>query len=95
MEQTQVGATPVVKTAVYAVSQDLRERLENTFTYHAPKGDQPERYVAIRGKAKELAYLLAELVPPGREQALALTKLEETVMHANAGVAREHNVAAS
>ncbi len=72
----------------YPVSQETLDRIEKTFTYHSPKGDQPERYVALRSKAKELATLVVSLVPPGREQALALTKLEETVMHANAGVAR-------
>ena len=52
-------------------------KIENAFTYHAPKDGQPEKYQAIREKAKELAYLIQELVPPSREQSLAMTKLEE------------------
>ena len=63
-------------------------KIENTFTYHAPKDGQPEKYQAIREKAKELAYLIQELVPPSREQSLAMTKLEECSMWANAGIAR-------
>jgi len=47
-----------------------------------------EKYQAIRDKAKELAYLVDDLVPQSREQSLAMTKLEECVMHANAGIAR-------
>lgn len=63
-------------------------KIENNFTYHAPKPGQPEKYEAIREKAKELAYMIDELVPPGREQSLAMTKLEECTMWANAGIAR-------
>jgi len=63
--------------------------IENNFKYHSPKEGQPEKYTAIREKAKELAYLIDELSPPSREKALAITKLEESVMWANASIARE------
>ena len=63
-------------------------KIENAFTYHSPKDGQSEKYQAIREKAKELAYLIQELVPPSREQSLAMTKLEECSMWANAGIAR-------
>ena len=63
-------------------------KLESAFTYHAPKEGQPAKYQAIRDKAKELAYLIDDLVPVGREQNLAITKIEEAVMWANAGIAR-------
>ena len=66
----------------------LKERLERDFTYHAPKGDQPERYIKIRDKAKELALLISDLTPNSREQSLAFTKLDEVVMHANSAIAR-------
>lgn len=61
--------------------------LNNRFTYHAPKGDQPERYVAIREKAKELATLIAQATPESREQSLALTHLQNCSMWANAAIA--------
>lgn len=64
------------------------ERIENNFTYHPPKEGQPEKYQKIRNKAKELAYLLKDLVPESRERYLAMTKLEECSMWANAGIAR-------
>lgn len=66
----------------------MNPKIENAFTYHAPQPGQPEKYQAIREKAKELAYLIVDLVPPSREQSLALTKLEEVSMWANAGIAR-------
>lgn len=83
--------------AAYAVAEqtikqcmDLKtkQQIENNFTYHPPKDGQPEKYVNLREKAKELAYLIAETVPPSREQSLALTNLEQAIFWANAGVAR-------
>lgn len=65
-----------------------RAELETRFTYHAPKADQPQKYTALRSKGLELAQLIEEMVPEGREQSLALTKIEEAVMWANAGIAR-------
>ena len=61
---------------------------EKTYTYHAPKADQPQRYEAIRAKAKELATLIEGTCPDSREKSLAHTKLEEAVMWANASIAR-------
>lgn len=62
--------------------------LNNIFTYHPPKGDQVERYHQLREKAKELALMIEEKVPESREKSLAHTKLEESVMWANAAIAR-------
>jgi hypothetical protein len=66
----------------------MNPTIENNFKYHAPKEGQPEKYAAIREKAKELAYLIDELCPNSREKSLAATKLEEAVMWANASIAR-------
>lgn len=63
-------------------------QIENNFSYHAPKEGQPAKYEAIRGKAKELAYLIDEQVPGSREKSLAMTNLEQVVFWANAAVAR-------
>lgn len=64
------------------------ERIESDFTYHAPKGDQAQRYEQIRERAKGLALYLLQVTPQSREQSLALTHLEEAVMWANASIAR-------
>lgn len=63
-------------------------QIEKAFTYHAPKEGQNLKYGMIRKDAKSLAYLIDELAPSSREKALALTKLEEAVMWANAAIAR-------
>lgn len=62
--------------------------LDKVYTYHAPKADQPAKYVQLRDKAKELAMLVVELCPDSRERSLALTKIEESSMWANASIAR-------
>ena len=66
----------------------MNEQIENNFKYHSPKEGQPEKYTQLREKAKELAYLIEELAPQSREKSLAITKLEESVMWANASIAR-------
>ena len=70
------------------ITEKDRIRIENTFTYHPPKGDQQDRYGEIRGKAKELAYEIAMSCPESREKSLAMTNLEQSVMWANAAIAR-------
>lgn len=66
----------------------MNEAIENNYRHHAPQSGQPEKYEAIRSKAKELAYLVDELATNSREKSLAQTKLEESVMWANASIAR-------
>lgn len=61
--------------------------VNNVFCYHAPHGDQADRYVALREKAKELAVLIQTTTPDSREQSVALTNLQQTVMWANAAIA--------
>lgn len=66
----------------------MNPKIENNFTYHAPKPGQPELYQKLREKAKELAYLIDEIVPVSREQSTAVTSLETAIFWANAGIAR-------
>ena len=73
---------------MYNPTTDQIKRRENNFCYHAPKGTQQERYVSIRDQAKAFAEMLDNQCPVSRELALAMTKLEEAVMWANASIAR-------
>ena len=65
----------------------MKEDITNRFTYHPPKDDQPARYEALRAAAKVLAMTIDDYVPESREKSLALTKLQEASMWANAGIA--------
>ena len=62
--------------------------IENNFSYHAPKKDQRAKYDQLRDTAKVMAYLIDELCPDSREKSIAMTKLEEFSMWANASIAR-------
>ena len=75
------------------VFKGLKGRIENDFTFHPPKEGQCEKYEAIRAKAKEYAFLIAELTPTSREQAASLTNLDQVVFWANAAIARNEEVA--
>ena len=67
---------------------DTSAFIENNFMYHPPKEGQSMKYELLMAKAKELAYLIDGDCPVSREKSLALTKLEEAVMWANASIAR-------
>ena len=64
-------------------------QIEAWFTYHSPTPDQQERYVALRGAAKELAYMIKACTKPGPDQSAAYRLLRECVMTANASIALE------
>ncbi len=66
----------------------MEKSIERNFSYHPPKEGQPERYAAIRAKAKELAQMIVNECPASRERSLAMTDLENCVMWANASIAR-------
>jgi hypothetical protein len=64
------------------------EQIERNFTYQAPSATQVVIYNELREAAKNFALLISGMTPESREQSLALTKVEEAVMWANASVAR-------
>ena len=73
---------------IYEITAEERARLNKDFSYHPPKPDQIPRYEGIRDLAGTFAAILVQICPPSRERSLALTALEESVMWANASIAR-------
>lgn len=67
---------------------DIMDRIKNDFTYHPPFGNQISRYSHIRNTIKQAAEAVVLFCPESRERSLAITKLEEAVMWANASIAR-------
>lgn len=65
--------------------------IDNWFKYHAPQGNQTERYELIRAKARELAIMIVDCTPPSADQTAAIRKLRECVMTANAAIACGEN----
>ena len=72
------------KDKIKATNPDIEKR----FTYHSPKGKE-QRFQTLRNEAKHLANTIKKQCPDSRERSLALTKLEEVIMWANASIARE------
>jgi len=67
------------------------EELVDRFTYRAPRGDQVDRYEEIRAKGLLFAREVFGSCPESREKSLAMTKIEEAVMWANAAIARNED----
>ena len=73
---------------MYQIDPIMQKRLDNDYRYHAPKGDQQDRYVTLRNAGKQLAELIVTLSPPSREQSVALTHLDQVIMNTNAAIVR-------
>ncbi len=66
--------------------------INRRFDYHAPASEfTVKKHEYVRARVKDLALLLNDLVPEGREKALTFAALEEALMWANAGIARNQN----
>lgn len=75
----------------------MNPSIAHNFKYHPPTGSAVVSHERVRAKAKELAALIDELLPANaaREKATAITKCEEAVMWACAGIARHSQEPAS
>ena len=71
----------------FVETKEQDQNIENQFVYHKPFGDQTERYQQIRDEGKKLALLITKYCPPSNERYLALSKLRESIMWANAAIA--------
>lgn len=67
--------------------------IEELFTYHAPEGDQPDRYKRIRDAAKVLALTVWDACPPGPDRTASIRLIREAVMTANASIATRNAAA--
>ena len=68
-----------------ATSDDI----ENRIKYHRPDSTGIELIAKMRRLALDFSMGVLENVPLDRERALALTKIEEALFWANAGIARD------
>lgn len=65
-------------------SADINQR----FDYHRPDAERVVAHEGVRAACKDLAHKFDRDLPPGREKALAVTKLEEAMFWGNAAIAR-------
>lgn len=65
------------------------EEIRHRFEYHRPgSAETRAQHTLVRTMTRNLAETFVQELPAGREQALALTKLEEALFWANAAIAR-------
>jgi hypothetical protein len=62
--------------------------INRRFDYHAPDEEKATLHAIVRQAYKNIALNIADALPASREQSLALTALEESLMWANAAIAR-------
>lgn len=63
--------------------------IDNRFDYHPPGTSRKvTTHEQVRKDCKALAISLDQLLPEGREKALAMTNLEQAMFWSNASVAR-------
>ena len=62
--------------------------VKNNFTYHKPTEKTIPKYETIREEGKTFSEKINDMCPESREKSIALRKIEEAVMWANASVAR-------
>ncbi len=71
------------------MAYNLAERIEKDFTQHPPGHSRVKVRLAEGAMmAQGFAAFIVGYVPEGREQSLALTKIEEAMFWANAGILR-------
>lgn len=68
---------------------EAHERVEHDFTLHPPVSpDVAGQMDSLRDHFKDLAHAIVNVCPFSRERSTALTRLEETMFHAIASIAR-------
>lgn len=65
------------------------EQLQDIFTYHAPTIDQVELYNSINDAFLECAKVVNKVTPDGPGKTVAIRKLADARMAANASIALE------
>lgn len=73
----------------------IQDRILSDFRSHQADCEGQAKMATVRESLGTQALLIERTVPFGREQQLALTKLEEAMFWANAGISRQFPVVGS
>lgn len=72
---------------VQSHADQMDAKLLNWFTYHATTDAQLDSYIAIREAGLAFARVIVANTPYSADQSVALRKVREAVMNANASIA--------
>lgn len=72
----------------FPLNEATKADIECRFDYHAPDDDRRQRHEKLRASLKDMAIVVCELVPAGRERSVAIKALEDAMFWGNAGIAR-------
>jgi hypothetical protein len=67
-----------------------QKTIDKNFKYHPPLDKQIVKFTEIRSSGKVLAETINKHCPDSREKSIAITKIEEAIMWANASIARKN-----
>ena len=68
------------------------DELRRCFTYHPPTPESIPKFAHVRANGLAMALAVVKSCPPCPERDVAIRKIEEAVMWANAGIARPRGV---
>jgi hypothetical protein len=69
------------------MSTDIHADIDNRMSYHPVTDETKPVFEENRADFLALAHRVADRIPPGRHQSLALTALQEALMWSNAAIA--------
>lgn len=68
-----------------------KDEIKHRVHYHPPTDAAKAKHEGVRDAIEQAIAAMAAFVPESREQSLSITKLEEAMFWANAGIARNHD----
>lgn len=69
--------------------EDLHMRIDNDFGYHKPEPEDAVKMDALRQQFRQLAHMVIETCPEGRDLSMAITDLETAQRCAIASIAKQ------
>jgi hypothetical protein len=69
------------------MTKEMTKEIVTRFTYHPATEATGEIHGTLRALHMELAFKIQEITPQSREQSLALTALQESLLWSNAAIA--------